>query len=473
MKKIKLLVTFIALGSILSVVFAQPDGITYNYTGDADVSTWTASAVYNVIKVETPPTIDGDPTDEQWELVPWQKFQSYTDKTAAWSGDADCSVWVKFLWDDETIYGLFRIIDDTIKHWDNHNGYYFNQAFNGIEPEADTIYMPEGVKKNGSVKYWQIDGLTMEFTTNEIPSDTIWHAQTRKEDRVTTWYRLYPGAEDDPLRLMRDINWDHLTTDSTLRAMNYPTCRKQIGGDLAIYMEYKDIPWGEILPGSTILTGTPSVGDTMAVGIVYADEDGDDIIADHEITLRCAANHIDVERETYMKLALIEEPTYSVTFNVKDSQSNPVDGATVMFNETSQTTDASGITVFSELKPMENVTYMVTKENFENGIGSVTVVDSDVSVDVTLTSTSTGLGASGAGSFRIYPNPARDQLMIEHAGGILHIEVYNLTGQLLRSIQDDTGTSATIDISELNKGIYFLNISSEKGMNNVVKFSKM
>ena len=74
----------------------------------------------------------------------------------------------------------------------------------------------------------------------------------------------------------------------------------------------------------------------------------------------------------------------------------------------------------------------------------------------------------------IYPNPTTGQLTIEakgeHIGSPLQIEIYNVLGQnvganlCVRPIDSET---ATIDISHLANGIYYLEIN-----NQIVKFVK-
>lgn len=76
-------------------------------------------------------------------------------------------------------------------------------------------------------------------------------------------------------------------------------------------------------------------------------------------------------------------PTYSVTFNVSDG-TNPLTGAVVAFNSTTETTDASGKAVFEEVSPGAGLAFTVTLPGYNNYSGTLDVVDADVSMDVTL-----------------------------------------------------------------------------------------
>lgn len=63
----------------------------------------------------------------------------------------------------------------------------------------------------------------------------------------------------------------------------------------------------------------------------------------------------------------------------------------------------------------------------------------------------------GSASTRIYPNPVTDKLYIDGIAPTSSLEIYNSTGQRMR-----TGTGTSIDVATLPPGIYFLKIKSEK-----------
>ena len=74
-------------------------------------------------------------------------------------------------------------------------------------------------------------------------------------------------------------------------------------------------------------------------------------------------------------------------------------------------------------------------------------------------------------SFVIYPNPVKNELIIdvENTTSINAITIYNTLGQLTQIISNPESTA--IDVSELKTGIYFLNITTEKGISSI-KFIK-
>ncbi|MBK8875824.1 MAG: T9SS type A sorting domain-containing protein [Bacteroidetes bacterium] len=73
-------------------------------------------------------------------------------------------------------------------------------------------------------------------------------------------------------------------------------------------------------------------------------------------------------------------------------------------------------------------------------------------------STTTGLNenAMNTNSF-IYPNPSTDRINLNTAE-VLDIRIYNYTGQIVKAIPNNSGQ---IDVSDLNNGIYFLQVSTK------------
>lgn len=102
--------------------------------------------------------------------------------------------------------------------------------------------------------------------------------------------------------------------------------------------------------------------------IVFVQDDTDKSIIQSQM--------VDVEASGFV--------TYSVTFNVDDSDGNPVEGATVTLEtQAAQTTNASGQTVFETVFP-GTYSWTITKAGLEAENGTVTVSDENVIVDVTL-----------------------------------------------------------------------------------------
>ncbi|MFD2916590.1 ELWxxDGT repeat protein [Psychroserpens luteus] len=72
----------------------------------------------------------------------------------------------------------------------------------------------------------------------------------------------------------------------------------------------------------------------------------------------------------------------------------------------------------------------------------------------------------------IYPNPVKNVLTIETTfTGNLQLNVMNQLGQLVLR-QNQSLSSISLDVSNISKGLYFLNIASENGNSQTIKFIK-
>ncbi|MEH1006466.1 T9SS type A sorting domain-containing protein [Winogradskyella sp. ECml5-4] len=62
-------------------------------------------------------------------------------------------------------------------------------------------------------------------------------------------------------------------------------------------------------------------------------------------------------------------------------------------------------------------------------------------------------------SVKLYPNPAKNSFQIDSNNNIERVELYNITGQLLKTFKEE----ANYDISDLATGIYIANIKTQLG----------
>lgn len=76
---------------------------------------------------------------------------------------------------------------------------------------------------------------------------------------------------------------------------------------------------------------------------------------------------------------------------------------------------------------------------------------------------------SSALDFNIYPNPVNDNLSIQVKGGA-KVHLYNIAGNIISTYQ--VTNSKTINVSQLNQGIYFIKIESTNGQVGVKRFVK-
>ncbi|OYX28022.1 MAG: hypothetical protein B7Z06_02715 [Flavobacteriales bacterium 32-35-8] len=74
--------------------------------------------------------------------------------------------------------------------------------------------------------------------------------------------------------------------------------------------------------------------------------------------------------------------------------------------------------------------------------------------------------------FQIFPNPVSNNLTIEtQFTGNLQLQVFNQLGQQVLKLNKNTDIKS-LDVSNLSKGLYYLNINSENGSSQTIKFIK-
>jgi hypothetical protein len=89
--------------------------------------------------------------------------------------------------------------------------------------------------------------------------------------------------------------------------------------------------------------------------------------------------------------------------------------------------------------------------------------------------TSTGVGIRDVSPLRnsiaVYPNPVSSILYLNNLKGIEMIRVYNLIGETIENISI-SGNIASIDVSTLKKGLYFISFMDQNRIVSTKKFSK-
>ncbi|MBC7487104.1 MAG: T9SS type A sorting domain-containing protein [Cytophagaceae bacterium] len=99
-------------------------------------------------------------------------------------------------------------------------------------------------------------------------------------------------------------------------------------------------------------------------------------------------------------------------------------------------------------------------ENWE-GISKI-VYDDEPNKAVTV-GIMTDASVSGINTlFKVYPNPVKDLLYISGDFPIIDIDVYNINGEKIYSIENANATTSTIPMNTWSKGLYFIVIKSEE-----------
>ena len=65
-------------------------------------------------------------------------------------------------------------------------------------------------------------------------------------------------------------------------------------------------------------------------------------------------------------------------------------------------------------------------------------------------------------NFSIYPNPVKNELNITSANSLKNVKIINAIGQEIMN-ENVAGNHYKVNTSSFNKGIYFVQIESEKG----------
>lgn len=85
--------------------------------------------------------------------------------------------------------------------------------------------------------------------------------------------------------------------------------------------------------------------------------------------------------------------------------------------------------------------------------------------DVEVIETTASVDSALAGSFSVYPNPAKDVVNIANSisAEINTITIADINGRTVKQINVNGAVDSQINIAELNAGVYFVNISSSEG----------
>jgi len=134
--------------------------------------------------------------------------------------------------------------------------------------------------------------------------------------------------------------------------------------------------------------------------------------------------------------------------------SDPIHGDAVVIN--SMSGDQLLYTPTSGYFEMDSLTYSIIDEFGGTAIAKVIIYKSNIGVKIeNLTSD----------QFHIYPNPVTDKLTIQ-SGEIRKqlIDITSINGKLIYSSWME-GTSHQLDLSSLQKGVYFITIRSKDSVN--------
>jgi len=230
------------------------------------------------------------------------------------------------------------------------------------------------------------------------------------------------------------------------------------------------------------LAANPSEGGTVAGGGSYLEGTEATLTATPNAgyvltSWTDAANEVVSKKQTFNYLVGDSDVTftanfelgYTVTFTVVDAESNPIEGTSIVINEDTLITNASGVAIIDLANG--NYDYTVSKSGYAEMADSLVV--SNAPQTVTLSLIATGMDELTAGSVRLYPNPVESSLIIERNNSDeATIQLYNASGILIGTIKADHTTTTTINVGALSSGSYFVRIIGTDNTPTVCRFIK-
>jgi|GEM_PF-952647 len=164
-----------------------------------------------------------------------------------------------------------------------------------------------------------------------------------------------------------------------------------------------------------------------------------------------------VEDDTFEEVILQQE-TFTVTFDVRDDQDDPVTGATITFDGV---TNNPGDYVFEEITA-GTYDFLVEKTGYKTKEGGVTVTDEDMEVTVILETDDVMVDDPHGDELIVYPNPATDYLYIRSNEKIKELRLVDMLGQVVYMTVVD-GVNYQLNVSDLEHGLYFVQIRFAEG----------
>lgn len=154
-------------------------------------------------------------------------------------------------------------------------------------------------------------------------------------------------------------------------------------------------------------------------------------------------------------------PSYTITFNVSEQPgSYPVEDAGVNMNGILRFTDEFGQAIFEGNEP-GTYTYIVSKDGYLNAEGQEELIDQNLTINIDFIYTL--INEWSDHEIVVYPNPAKGQLYIRINDNeeIINVRLINSIGKSVYKDQFKNSRNISIDLNDLQAGIYMIQIQSE------------
>lgn len=148
---------------------------------------------------------------------------------------------------------------------------------------------------------------------------------------------------------------------------------------------------------------------------------------------------------------------YSVTFTVDDG-TDVLEGANININGTDLTTDVNGIASIELING--DYPYVVSMTDYTDFSGNAVVADDNLDVSVSLVYDN--IDGTVQATVSTFPNPATDLFKVQSDVVINSVEIISVNGQVVADVEVNSNNS-NIDISNLEKGVYIVNINTVNG----------
>jgi hypothetical protein len=160
------------------------------------------------------------------------------------------------------------------------------------------------------------------------------------------------------------------------------------------------------------------------------------------------------------------EGRYVATVIVRDEQNNPIKDATIAMGDSTHITDSNGVAYFIKLESGD-YNFTVSSNYYSSNSGSIIIDDNNAETTILLQPL--GVNDDLSSKVSVFPNPAKNIIIISSDKFINKINIYDITGRLLLK-ENQLMKNSTIDLSEFNRGILIINIKFEDNTayNNVI-----
>ena len=163
----------------------------------------------------------------------------------------------------------------------------------------------------------------------------------------------------------------------------------------------------------------------------------------------------------------LQKSIANVEFRIKDGE-NIVRYATIKLNSVVQQANSLGIATYYEQSGNKDYTYTVEKTGYQS-VRSTFTLSNDTTINIQL-NTITDLNEIKENSCRIYPNPAKDNIMIESQKEMAKVNVLGLNGQIVLS-QKVSGRKHKLGLPKEICSLLFVNVVFKDGSEITKKIS--